>query len=245
MLVHIDRSFRHVYAISIQRDSYVDIPAVPGRWGGGKNKINEALNLGGPALAVRTVQNLLGIRIDHVVLVSFDALHKATDAVGGVDVYVDKTTYDDQFHRTWKAGWNHLSGTDAEFYVRQRHGLPASDYDRMKRQQQYLRALMTKATSSGVLSNPFTLDGVLNAVTSSLTVDSGMPVKDLAFAARGLALSDVTFATMPMAGLLQLGGVDYEQVDEAGARALGAAINSDDFTSYVAAYPANNVSHGF
>jgi len=45
-------------------------------------------------------------------VVSFSALIKAVGAVGGVDVYVDKTTYDDQFHRTWTKGWHHLTGTE-------------------------------------------------------------------------------------------------------------------------------------
>jgi LCP family protein required for cell wall assembly len=244
MLLHVSRGFDHVVVVSIQRDSYVDVPAVPG-WPGGKSKITEALDLGGPALALRTVQDLLGIDIAHVAVVSFEALHKATDAVGGVDVYVDQPVYDKVPRQNWSAGWHHLDGQRAEAYVRQRTGLPASDYDRMKRQQQYIRALVKKATSSGVLTDPFKLDALLNAVTSSITVDKDMPVKELAFAARNIRLKNVTFATMPTLGLLRLNGTDYEQVDTVAAQALGRAINTDDFGPYFAAFPPNDATHGF
>jgi LCP family protein required for cell wall assembly len=244
ILVHINESFRHVYAVSIQRDSYVHVPAAPG-WPGGQTRINEALDKGGPALTVRTVQNLVGITIDHVVLVSFAAMRTLTDAVGGVDVYVNRTTHDPEFHRTWRQGWNHLTGEQAEFYVRQRYNLPGSDFDRIKRQQQYLRALVKKATSTGVLTDPFKLNAVLGSVTSALTVDSEMPVKELAWAARNVRPADVTFATLPTAGTLKLDGAAYEGVDHDAVRALGDAINGDDFTRYLAAYPPNDVSGGF
>ncbi|HEV7824738.1 MAG TPA: LCP family protein [Mycobacteriales bacterium] len=246
MLIHVGRAFRRVVVVSIQRDAYVDIPAVPGRWPGGKAKINQALDLGGPALSIRTVQNLLGIKIDHVVVVGFDALRKVTDAVGGVDVHIDSAIYDPRFPRqTWTVGWHHLDGRRAEAYVRQRYGLPGSDYDRIKRQQQYLHALTAKASSLGVLSSPSRLDALFTAITSSLTVDTTMPVKGLAFAARGLDSGNVTFATMPMSGLLRVGGVDYEQVDADAARALGQAVNTDDFGPYFAAYPPNDATHGY
>jgi anionic cell wall polymer biosynthesis LytR-Cps2A-Psr (LCP) family protein len=176
--------------------------------------------------------------------VSFAALIKSVDAVDGVDVYVDKTTYDNQFKRTWTKGMHHLNGTEAQFYVRQRHGLAGGDYDRMKRQQQLIRALFKKATTAGVLTNPFKLNDLVTAVAASVKVSDGMPVKDLAFAARGLSLEDVTFSTMPMAGTLKIGGTDYEQVSSAGVEALGKAINTDNFTAYFKRYPPNNAAHG-
>lgn len=243
ILFHIDKDFKKVYAFSIERDSYVRIPAA-GNWGGGKDKINAALQYGGSSLTVRTVQNLLGIKIPYAAVVSFAALIKSVDAVGGVDVYVDKTTYDNQFKRTWTKGMHHLNGTEAQFYVRQRHGLAGGDYDRMKRQQQLIRALFKQATTAGVLSNPFKLNDLVNAVAASVVVSNGMPVKDLAFAARSLSLESVTFSTMPMAGTLKINGTDYEQVSSAGAEALGKAINSDDFTAYFKRYPPNNAAHG-
>jgi LCP family protein required for cell wall assembly len=243
ILFHVNKAFDHVYAFSIERDSYVTVPAAGG-WGGGKTKINAALTYGGPALTVRTVQTLLNIKISHVAVVSFTALIRATDAVGGVDVYVDKTTYDNQFHLTWTKGWHHLNGQQAQFYVRQRHGLAGGDYDRMKRQQQLIRALVKQATTAGVLSNPYKLNAVLQAVVASITVDTGMPVKDLAFAARGLSLNAVTFSTLPTNGTLQLAGVDYERVNQTAADALGTALNDDNFTSYLTRYPPNDASHG-
>ncbi|GAA1710752.1 hypothetical protein GCM10009765_70060 [Fodinicola feengrottensis] len=243
ILFHIDKSFQHVYAFSIERDSYVRIPA-GGSWQGGKDKINAALQYGGPSLTLRTVQDLLGIKINYAAVVSFSALIKAVDAVGGVDVNVDKTTYDNQFKRTWTKGIHHLTGMDAEYYVRQRHGLAAGDYDRMKRQQQVIRALVAKATTGGVLSNPYKLNALLETVIGSVTVETTTPVKDLVFASRSLGLGAVTFSTMPMNGTIQMGGTDYERVSSTGVEALGKAINSDDFTAYLKKYPPNDASHG-
>jgi LCP family protein required for cell wall assembly len=243
ILFHIDKGFQHVYAFSIERDSYVKIPA-SGSWQGGRDKLNASLSYGGRALTVRTVQNLLGIKINYPVVISFAALIKAVDAVGGVDVTVDKTTYDNQMKRTWTKGTHHLTGLDAQQYLRQRHGLNGSDYDRMKRQQQVIRALVSKATTAGVLTNPYRLNGLIQTVISSVVVDQTTPVKDLIFAARGLGLSSVTFSTLKTNGNLLLNNTSYERVDSVAATALGKAITSDDFTTYFKKYPPNDVSHG-
>jgi LCP family protein required for cell wall assembly len=238
ILLHISRGFKHVYAFSIERDTYVSIP------GHGKTKINAALTYGGEALAVRTVQNLLHIQIDHVVVVSFEALHKVTDVVGGVKVFVDKTTYDNQDHMTWTRGWHTLNGVQAEHYVRQRHGLAAGDYDRMKRQQQFLRALIARATQTSILANPFKLESVVVSVAKSMTFDSGFPVKDFAFAAKDINLNAVTFATLPTAGGQLINHISYQFLNPVAANALGRAIKTDNFGPYFRRYRPNDVSHG-
>jgi LCP family protein required for cell wall assembly len=238
MLVHLNKDLTTADAVSLPRDSYVHIP------GHGDTKINAAFSYGGAPLLIQTVQDLLSITVDHVVVVNFDALRKVTDAVGGVDVVVDKTVKDDRTKYVFKKGVNHLDGRLAEIYVRQRYNLPGSDYDRIKRQQQFIRALADKATSTGVLANPFKLDDLLNAVTSSLTVDKAFPVRDLAFALRGMSLSKATFSTLPMSGSERMGGVDYEIPSQSGMRDLSHALRSDTMPAYLKKHPPNNVQHG-
>jgi LCP family protein required for cell wall assembly len=238
MLFHLNKELTRADAVSLPRDSYVHIP------GHGDTKINAAFSYGGAPLLIQTVQDLLSITVDHVVVVNFSALHTVTDAVGGVDVTVDKTVKDERTHYVFKKGVNHLNGKLAEIYVRQRYNLPGSDYDRIKRQQQFLHALLAKATSTGVLTNPVKLDALLSAVTSSLTVDKTFPVRDLAFALRGLSSSAVTFSTLPMSRSEQMGGVDYEIPSTQGISDLSHGLRADDMASYLKKHPPNNVQHG-
>jgi LCP family protein required for cell wall assembly len=244
MLFHIPKSMDRAYAISFPRDSYVDIPAQPGKWDGGKNKINSAFEFGGAPLLIRTVQDLTGLRVDHVLQVDFQGLHKMTDAVGGVDVFVQKTTRDGRSHYVFPAGWNHLDANKAEIYVRQRYGLAEGDFDRVKRQQQYLHALLKKATDAGMITDPVKLDRLLTAATESVTVDKDMRVKDLAFALRGLRVNDVTFITLPFAGYLSTPFGDANKVDEVKAQQLFTSIKDETIDQYLLANPPNDASKG-
>ena len=245
MLMHIPRSMDRGYAISFPRDAYVDIPPVKGKWNGGKDKINAAMAHGGVPHLVKTLQQLTGLTVDHVVMVHFSGLRKITDAVGGVDVYIDKQTRDPyRPNRVFKQGLNHLDGETAEAYVRQRKNLPNGDYDRMKRQQQYLHALMTKVTRSGVATDAGKMDDLLLAVTDSITVDTSMQVKGLAFAMKGLRPSDVTFMTIPMIGGRKMGDVWYEMVDEPADAALFAAVKNGTMDTYLLQNPPHDVTHG-
>ncbi len=245
MLMHIPATLDRGFAISIPRDAYVNVPPVEGRWPGGKDKINAAMMHGGAPHLVRTVQQFTGLTIDHVVLVDFSGLREITDAVGGVDVYVDKQTVDPyRPSRVFKKGLNHLDGETAEAYVRQRKNLPGGDYDRMKRQQQYLHALLTKVTDAGVLTDVGKMDDLLLAVTGSIVVDEGMAVQDLAFALRRIRPGDVTFMTIPMVGGQKINGIWFEMIDEARDRELFAAVKSGTMDAYLLANPPNDVTHG-
>ena len=97
------------------------------------NKINAAYAFGGPSLLIRTVENLTALRIDHFAVVDFAGFRSVVDAVGGIDVGISAATNNDgvDFHQ----GVNHLDGTQALAYVRQRYGLADGDLDRAQRQQ--------------------------------------------------------------------------------------------------------------
>src|SRR6185437_9099672 len=120
MLLHIAGDRRSATVVSIPRDSWVDIP------GQGKKKINAAYAIGGPALLVRTIEQLTQIRIDHFAIIDFYGFKSIINAIGGVDVNVARTTTD-VFHDTLHKGVNHLNGQQALNYVRERHNLPGGD----------------------------------------------------------------------------------------------------------------------
>jgi len=243
MVLHIQKDHKKAYIVSIPRDTYVSIPRLNGH-GGAKSKINAAFAWGGIPLTVLTVEKFTGVKIDHVVKIDFNGFKGMTDALGGVDVTVDKTVTDPRSHRTFKAGVNHLDGTAALDYVRQRYGLPNSDFDRIHRQQIFLRALMQKAAGSGTLSNPVKLKRFLDAATQSLTVDNSFSLKDMALEFRKLRAGDISFVTSPHAGSQTINGQSVVVSDREKAIALWDAVEKDQVGTWLASNSASNVTRG-
>jgi LCP family protein required for cell wall assembly len=222
----------HAQVISIPRDSWVDIP------GHGKNKINAAYAFGGPTLLIQTVEQLTGIRIDHYAAIDFAGLIQVTDDLGGVDVVVQDTTSNGPY--TFTAGLNHLNGDQARWYVGQRYDLPGGDFDRVKRQQNYLRAMFTKLFSQDVFSSPGKLDSTLRAVTGAVAVDDSLGngnLLSMAYSMRGLRPADVEFFTAPVLGTGREGAASVVYLDpNTGARMWGylqtdsLGENADEFS---------------
>src|SRR5438552_1375824 len=100
---------------------------------------------------------------------------------------------------------NHFTGAEALDYIRQRYQFSDGDISRARHQQQFLRALMDKAASSGTLTSPKKLNAFLQAVTKAMTVDKSFSVKDMALEFHGLRGSDLTFLTSPYSGFGQEG----------------------------------------
>ena len=236
MLVHVDAAGSAASVISIPRDSYVYVPPVPGRWPGGKTKINAAYAWGGAPLMTQVVSHLTGVGVDSVVRADFAAIRKVTDVVGGVDVRVARTVTDKRTGVTFKAGRQHLDGKLAEIYVRQRYGLPAGDFDRVRRQQQFLRALAEKVTSLGLLANPAKLDDFVTAAGSSLVVDARLNLAGLVRDLSGLRPDDLTFTTVPSSGFVRTAGGTANVLDPAGCVALFDALRTDTMAQYFTAH---------
>jgi LCP family protein required for cell wall assembly len=243
MLLHVPESHDKAQLISIPRDTYVFVPEYKGN-GGYKAKINAAYAWGGAGLTVRAVEGFTGVKIDHVAKIDFNGFQKMTDALGGVTVNVDKTVYDPRSKRTFKAGPNELDGAEALDYVRQRYNLPRGDFDRVQRQQIFLRALMQKATDSGTLTNPVKLKNFLDATAGALTVDKGMSLKDMALQFRKLRSDDLTFLTTPNQGSAQVNGQSVVLADKEKASALFEAVKNDTVDEWLAANPPNNATTG-
>ena len=232
MLVHIYPDYGRAAVISFPRDSWVDVP------GHGKAKINASYSYGGPSLLVGTVEKLTGIRVDHFAVIDFAGLQALVDAVGGIDVTVEKTTTFGTL--TLESGPNHLNGAAALGYVRQRKGLPAGDLDRVQRHQNAVRALLAKATEGGVLTSPVRTFQLLDEFTRWVTVDDTLTNSDLrslGWDLRNLQPGAMTFLTAPVAGLGRENGQSVVYLDGENCGQLWRATSENDVEGYVRAHP--------
>lgn len=222
MLVHLTADRSRAQVVSIPRDAWVPVP------GYGRTKINASFSYGGPALLVRTVEDLTRLYIDHVAVVDLAGFADLTRALGGVEVNAPG------------AGPTRLSGADALAYVRERHSLPRGDLDRVLRQQNVLRATLAEAGDRGLLANPLRVTRLVDAVTEHLALDDGFDpgeVRSLALSSRRLGVADVDFATIPVEGTDTIAGASVVVIDQPAAREMFAAIAIDQYAAWRADHP--------
>ncbi|MBI4770746.1 MAG: LCP family protein [Chloroflexi bacterium] len=171
--------------LSIPRDMWVDIP------GSGKDKITTAhyegeifkLPGGGPALAVKTVENFIGVPIQYYVRINFTAFETLVDEIGGIDInnpedISDPTYPDSQYGYEpfyLPAGQQHLNGHDTLRYARTRH-TPGGDFDRARRQQQVVMVVRQKILSLNMLptliqKSPTLYQALADGITTNLSLD--------------------------------------------------------------------------
>ncbi|EFQ83193.1 cell envelope-like function transcriptional attenuator common domain protein [Aeromicrobium marinum DSM 15272] len=240
MVVHIPRDRSAVHLVSIPRDTYTDILDEDGEVQS-REKINAAFSTYGPRGAVNTVEALTGLSIDHLAIIDWAGFKDITTAVGGVEVFIPNTFYDPSQKIRWEAGDQVLEGERALQYVRTRYGLLRGDFDRIARQQNFMRSVMNKMLSRGVLANPVSLANTLGALADNMTLDSGWStgnLRNLALSLRGVGSGTVNFLTAPVATTEELAGVgSIVRLDEARATELWQAIASDTIQTYLDAYP--------
>ncbi|GAB2639143.1 LCP family protein [Gordonia jinhuaensis] len=217
VLVRIPTDGSSATAISIPRDTYVDVPGlgkskINGAFGATKELKREALvNAGddpadaekqgvqaGRKALVDTVEQLTGAQIDHYAEIGLVGFVLLTDAVGGVDVCLKAPVNEPYSGAHFPAGEQTLDGDEALSFVRQRHGLPRGDLDRIVRQQVFMASLAHKVLSAGTLSNPSKLSNLEKAVSRSIVIDDDWDVVRFVEQLKDLTGGKIRFATIPV-----------------------------------------------
>ncbi|MFI6908161.1 LCP family protein [Nonomuraea sp. NPDC050394] len=220
MLLHVPEGSDKATLVSLPRDSAVTIP------GKGRNKLNAAYTLGGPKLLVRTLENVTGLRIDNYMEIGFAGFVDIVDAIGGVEINVRADINDPKAGLNLKKGKQELTGGQALGYVRTRKGGALPDFERTKRQRQFLGAVVKKAASPGVLINPFTSIPLAASATDAVVVDESTGAFDML--SLGLAMGDSPVTTVvPFGGNEIAGGGTAVKWDTQKALALFNALKAD------------------
>jgi LCP family protein required for cell wall assembly len=235
MIVHVHEGHRKASVVSIPRDTLIDRPActdTAGRQRPAAHQVmfNSAYSTGGAACAVKTVESLTGLRMDHYLEIDFAGFQKLVDELGGVRVTTTEDIRDPDSHLDLKAGTHRLSGAQALGLVRTRHGVgDGSDLGRIQLQQAFVKALVTQVKEIGVLTSPKKLYDLADTATQTVTADSrlGSVNSLMAFASglKGIGASHLHMVTMP---------VRYDPADgnrvlvqEAKARQVWNALKND------------------
>lgn len=208
ILVNIDPRSKSVNAISIPRDSKVYLPD-----GHGIQKINAAHAIGGVGMTIATVEKTLGVKIDRYLMVHDDAVKAVVEALGGVDVYVEKPMryhdYAGHLHIDLTKGLHRLNPTEAVGYLRFRHD-PLGDIGRTQRQQWFLRGLLDE------LQKPETITKIPDIISvTHKYVKTNMSLYELSqYAAltKHLDMDKIEIATLP-GGPNKKGYISYWIID--------------------------------
>ncbi|WP_217235190.1 LCP family protein [Streptomyces sp. AC555_RSS877] len=208
MVVHLDAGRTTATVVSIPRDTLVTRPSCPRSSGGTtavayNSMFNGAYAVGGPVCAVKTVESITDVRMDHYIEIDFAGFTKLVDALGGVTVTTDQDIDDDDSHLKLAAGTHELDGDQALALARTRHGIgDGSDLGRIGLQQMLVKALLEQISSTNLLSDPAKLYRVADAVTGSLTTDTGLDslteLMRLGESLKRLSADQVTTVTMPV-----------------------------------------------
>lgn len=220
ILIRVDPAAKKTEMVSIHRDLRVTIP------GHGTEKINSTLVYGSqdnpdadmdPSLMVRVVEQLTGVHIDHVGIVDFSGFRDIVNAVGGVEICLEYAERDKWTGLDLPAGCTQADGTQALAYSRSRHGFLqkdgkwvcdcTDDFGRMRRQQEFLRALAKRVASPTMLTK---LPELAQAVKGNIWVDDQLDISDTIGLGREMSkyLDNVATAALPVYNKT-IGGASY------------------------------------
>jgi len=228
MVMHIPGDRQDAYLISFPRDYWVDVP------GYGNAKINAAYSYGGPALTVETLEQMLDIPIDHTAIINFEGFMNVIDALGGVTVTNRQASSSGGF--SFPKGTVELNGESALQFVRERKNLSDGDFGRAERQRDVLKAIVTKLTSRGVLTNPGQFRDAVTTLAPNFTVDSGLDngrIIDIGLGMRITGGADIKSLLAPIDGFgtssdgQSIVLVNGKKLDE-----MAAALRGDTMDAY-------------
>lgn len=234
MLLHLSPGGDKAIGISFPRDLMVNIPACkrknaptsPAQFG----MINAAFAFAGPSCTWQTIEELTQIHIDHFVVIDFVGFKNVVDALGGVEICLPHAVNDRKARLNLPAGRQTVQGDAALGYVRTRTGGlgNGSDLDRIDRQKKFMSAVVQKASSSDMLTDPTKFVRFLNAATKSISTDEDFSVSDmrkLAGSLKGMDAGGVRFVTVPFGAYAP--DPNRVSLDRARAEPLFEAIRKD------------------
>ncbi|MDD5621993.1 MAG: LCP family protein [Actinomycetota bacterium] len=164
MLFHLDPEENTGSLLSIPRDTLVEIP------GHGEDKINAAYAYGGEELMIRTINSFLGAEINHYITLDFEGFVELIDALGGVDITIERPIVDPKSGANFASGDHHLTGEQALSYTRSR-STELGDIGRIQRQQQLFRELLKQKLNIKYLSNvPYYFNILVETTKTDLDV---------------------------------------------------------------------------
>ena len=244
ILIRIPNDGEKAYGISLPRDSYVEIP------GYGQHKINSAYlrakneemerlreegvedeselhvrsNREGAKNLIATVEELTGATIDHYAEVNMLGFYDITNAIGGIEVCLKQPVDDFRSGARFRAGRQTLTGVAALAFVRQRHGLPNGDLDRIVRQQVFMNGMAKKVFSQDMLEpGSDTLEKLQGAIQKSVVLDEDWNV--IEFAQQMMSFTDgrMSFETIPV------GSINLETPEDGSA----VEVDPDEVRAFV------------
>ncbi|MFD2768301.1 LCP family protein [Micromonospora eburnea] len=274
MVLHVPAGLDRAYLFSLPRDLRVDIPKFPkANYPGGNDRLNAAMSHGsvvpgqnpdaaqGFELLAKTVQKVTGIkRFDAGAIINFNGFQKIVDAMGGVDMYIEREVRSE--HRQpdgkmrqlkpggggylgpqakYEKGNAHLKGWQALDYVRQRYpknGVPDSDYGRQRHQQQFVKAMVSQAFSADVVTNPLKLDRVLRAAGESLIFNGrGNSVIDFGLALKNIRPDAIETIKLPGGPVTSSSGKYQGEQLLSGADDFFAALRDEQLDAFLLEHP--------
>ena len=255
MVARFDPVNKTVTVLSIPRDLWVDIPGnVPNI--SGMNRINAAYN-SGPDLLVQTIEQVLGIPVNHYASVGFDGFSGMVNALGGITMDFP-TAVKDQYTGldVTQTGCQVVNGTTALQLVRSRHLYymnsrgyweydGESDFSRIQRQDAFFRAVLAKVNTS--ITDPIAINDFIGAAVGNVTIDDTLTKSDLFHIAeffRGLPSSHLITETLPTTGLVTDGGADVLQEAQPYAQDMINAFNAIGTTPTTTTTPKGTKGKG-
>ena len=238
----------------------------PSKYGGGTVKATEAFYwgaqngagmAGGAQLLAKTLKNMTGISFDGAAIINFNGFKGVIDQLGGVSMCVDqqvpskhmvlvdgKPMYATDAEKkgldgetvVHKVGCRVMAGWEALDYARQRYGLKNGDYDRQRHQQQLLKAMAKKASTSGALTNPIKINTLIKSAGSAFTLDTGkIEIIDFVLGLKDVAANDMVLLRTN-SGTFSSNGNGREQFNDV-SLAMFAAAKKDALDAFVIGNP--------
>ncbi|WP_166429954.1 LCP family protein [Nesterenkonia sphaerica] len=232
MWLHIPHERDSIQLMSIMRDTWVPIP------GHEEAKINASLSLGeGSSVAVKTVEDLVGVPVDHVATVDMIGFQNLVAEMDGVTVDVP-TSFTSRDGYEFAAGPQHMDSAMAMSFVRERKSFSDGDYTRVANQQAFVNGVLDEVLTASTLTNPARIHGMVSDLAPHMAVDSDLAdagyATDIAWSLRDVRGSDIDMFTLPNHGLGTVGSESVVVADFDAFAEAGEAMRAGEFREFAA-----------